>query len=205
MNTLYSKYRLRLLIVLAGVVGCSNSVAPQPKYTVVGFRTATSDFAVSGGHLVLHPGKPGVTFGTLTKPKSAEQLMYVILFKLPPTTNVSSFGSDGHARTHEGADVKSVYTINGKRIEATAQLQLNKERTAVTKEELTVGGKEVDPAAGRLFVLDLTTASPAYQQKNIALPDDVPNLKETADVERYAEVLLKHLQEKEPGLKDWLK
>jgi hypothetical protein len=68
-----------------------------------------------------------------------------------------------------------------------------------------VGGKDVDPTAGRLFVLDLTTASPAYRQKKIALPDNVPQLEETGDVERYAEVLLKHLKAKEPELKDWLK
>jgi hypothetical protein len=68
-----------------------------------------------------------------------------------------------------------------------------------------VGGKEVDPSAGRLFVLDLTTDSPAYQQKKVALLDDVPSLRETADVERFADKLLKNLQEKEPELKDWFR
>jgi hypothetical protein len=206
MNTPCSWHGLGLLIALTAAVGCSNRVAPQPKYTAVGFRTATDSFAVSGGHLVVHPGKPGMTLGTVTKPKDSPQLSYVILFKLPPTTNESSLGLDGHARSQGGVEeVKSICTINGKRIEATANYELNADRTAVTKEKLTVGGKEVDPAAGRLFVLDLTTASPAYQQKKIALPDNVPKLEETADVERYAEVLLKHLHEKEPELKEWLK
>jgi hypothetical protein len=205
MNRPCSWHGLGLLIAPTGAVGCGNRVAPQPKYTAVGFRTTTGDFAVSGGHLVAHPGKPGVMFGTLTSPKGPQQLTYVILFKLPPTTNESSLRLDGHARSQGGAEVKSVCTINGKRIEATANYESNKERTAVSKEKLTVGGKEVDPAAGRLFVLDLTPASPAYQQKKIALPDNVPKLEETADVESYAEVLLKHLQEKEPGLTDGLK
>ena len=56
MDTFCSCRHLGLLIVLAGLVGCSNSVAPQPDYTAVGFRTATDDFGVSGGHLVLRPG-----------------------------------------------------------------------------------------------------------------------------------------------------
>ena len=205
MNTPCSWRGIVLLIALTSAVGCGNRVAPQPKYSIVGFRTATDNFAVSGGHLVVQPSKPGVTFGTVTKPNSSEEFIYVILFKLPPTTNESSFSTDCHARTHVGAEVKCVYAINGKRIEATADYEFNKERTAVTKEKLTVGGKEVDPAAGRVFVLDLTAASPAYQQKKIALPDNVPKLEEPADIERYAEVLLKHLQEKEPELKDWLK
>jgi hypothetical protein len=205
MKTPSSWLGLGLLIALTGAVGCDNRVAPQPKYTAVGYRTATGDFAVSGGHLVAHPGKPGVMFGTLTKPKDSPQLTYVILFKLPPTTNESSLGLGGHTRSEGGAEVKSVYTINGKRIEATANYELNAERTAVAKETLTVGGKEVDPGAGRVFVLDLTAASPTYQQKKIALPDVVPKIEETADVERYAEVLLIHLQEKEPGLTDGLK
>jgi hypothetical protein len=206
MKTVASRHVLGLLIALAGVVGCGNRAAPQPKYTAVGFRTATSDFAVSGGNLVVHPGKPGVMFGTVTKPMSSAQLSYVILFKLPPTTNESSLGLDGRAhREGSAVEAKSICTINGKRIEATSNYDLNEERAAVTNEKLTVGSKEVDPGAGRLFVVDLTTASPAYQQKKIALPDDVPKLEETADVERYAEVLLKHLQEKEPELKDWLK
>jgi hypothetical protein len=206
MNTLRFRHGLGLLIALTGAVGCSSRVAPQPKHTAVGYRTATNDFDVSGGHLVAHPGKPGVMFGTMTKPKGSPQLTYVILFKLPPTTNESSFGLSGRARS-EGStgEVASVCTINGKRIEATSRYELNADRTAVTTEKLTVGGKEVDPAAGRLFMLDLTTAPPVYQQKKIALPDDVPKLEETADVERYAEVLLKRLHEKEPELKDWLK
>jgi hypothetical protein len=149
MNTLFSWHGLGLLIALTGAVGCSNRIAPQPKYTAVGFRTATNGFAASGGHLVVHPGKPGVMFGTVTKPKDSPQLTYVILFKLPPTTNQSSLALDGHARSEGGVEeVKSVCTINGKRIEATAKYELNAERTAVTKEKLTLGGKEVDPAAG---------------------------------------------------------
>jgi hypothetical protein len=205
MNTPCSWHRLALLIVLTSAIGCGNRVAPQPKYTVVGGRSATDNFAVSGGHLAVHSGKPGVTFGTVTKPNRSEEFVYVILFKLPPTTNESSFGTDCRVNIHAGAEVKCVYTINGKQIEATVDYEFNKERTAVTKEKLTVGGKEVDPAAGRVFVLDLTTASPVYQQKKLALPDNVPKLEEPADIERYAEVLLKHLQEKDPELKDWLK
>ena len=137
MNTRFAWHGLGLLIALTGAVGCGDRVAPQPKITTVGFLSATDDFAVSGGHLVVLPGKPGVTFGTVTKPKTSQQLTYVILFKLPPTSNESSLGLDGYARSQGDVEVKSVCTINGKRIEASAHYELNKERTAVTKEVLT--------------------------------------------------------------------
>jgi hypothetical protein len=200
--------RLGLLVAMAGAVGCNSRTAIPTKHTTVGFGTSTNNFAISGGHLVDHPGKPGVTFGTLTtNPKNPTELTYVILFKLPPPTDGSSFGMDGHGRSVStgGGEVKSRIRINGKGIEATAYYELNADRTAVSKEKLTIGGKEVDPDAGRLFLLDLRTAEPVYQQKKIALPDGVPKLEKTGDVEAYVELLLKHLREKEPELKDWVK
>ena len=199
---------LGLFIAVTGNVGCNSRTAIPTKHTTVGFGASTDNFAVSAGHLVDHPGKPGVTFGTVTtNSKKSTQLTYVILFKLPPSTNGSSFGVDGYGRSFSagGGQVKSHFRINGKRIEASADYELNADRTAVSKEKLTIGGKEVDPAGGRLFLLDLTTDELAYQQKKIDLPDDVPKLVETGDVERFAELLLKHLQEKGPDLKDWVK
>lgn len=98
MNTRCAWHGFGLLIALTGAVGCGNRVAPQPKITTAGFLSATNDFAVSGGHLVVLPGKPGVTFGTVTKPKTSQQLTYIILFKLPPTSNESSLGLDGYAQ-----------------------------------------------------------------------------------------------------------
>lgn len=57
MNTPCSWRGIVLLIALTSAVGCGNRVAPQPKYSIVGFRTATDNFAVSGGHLVVQPSK----------------------------------------------------------------------------------------------------------------------------------------------------
>lgn len=202
-----------LIVAVMGAVGCHDGTtkpasAIPTKHTAVGFSASTDHFAVSAGHLVDHPGKPGVTFGTLSiDPKKSTQLTYVILFRLPPRSEESSFRVDGYAQSLSGGgeEVKSHFQINGKRIEASASYKLNSDRTAVVKETLTIGGKDVDPAGGRLFLLDLTKADPAYQQKKIDLPDDVPKLETTEDVERYAELLLKHLQEKAPELKDWVK
>jgi hypothetical protein len=207
MNRPCSWSGLGLLVALAGAVGCNHHQAPQPNYTAVGFRSASNDFAISGGNLAAHPGKPGMVFGTVKKPKSPAELTYVILFKLPPTTNESSLNLDGSARGdfQGGMEVKSICKINGTQFEATDSIALNADRTAVEKEKLTIGGKEVDPTAGRLFVLDLTAAAPNYQQKKVALPDEVPTIETTADLERYAETLLKRLNEKEPALKNWLK
>src|SRR5436309_2467264 len=91
---------LGMLLIFMGIVGCDNRVAPQPKYSARGFGTSTDGFAISGGHLVVHPGKPGVTFGTMTMAKSPQQLTYVVLFKLPPPTKENALGLDGHARSH---------------------------------------------------------------------------------------------------------
>jgi hypothetical protein len=198
--------RLGLLIVAAGAAGCGNRAPTPYQYTAVGTRTSTGDFAATGGNLVAHWGKPGVMFGTVTTPKTPTRLSYVILFKPPPAIGGGGLGNNHKSQNlGKGGEVRNAYTINGKRVEAGVRFELNADGTAVEKETLTVDGKEVDPSAGRVFLLDLTAVPPASQQKNIALPGDVPLLDKEADVERYAEALLKSLQAKGPEIKDWLK
>jgi hypothetical protein len=86
--------------------------------------------------------------------------------------NESSFSTDGSARSEGAAEVKSIYTINGKRIEATAHYELNADRTAVAKEKLTVGGQEVRmmqiiAAYNQMFYVFTYTASPENFERHL--------------------------------------
>lgn len=198
---------LLLFVSMVGA-GCGSSGSPDPtKYIAVGAGASADGFAASGGNLLAQGGKPGVMFGTVTPPKGTTRLSYVILFKLPPAKsgfNIQS-ANDAKGLSAGGADIEAAHTIHGNRIEARSVFELKADRSAIEKETLSVGGQAADPMAGRLFLIDFTAASATYEQKDITLPDAAPTLTSEADVERFAESLIKSLREKNPEIARWLK
>ena len=210
-------FLLTAILVGAGLwwFGPSRSAPDHSgSYRVVmrGGRSGSGDFGISSGNLFLVSGRPVVLFDTVTKPGAQEELTYVLVFRpLPsglrfgplglPFDDVS-FGSTGEGRKHRSRDA---FTITGKRIEASYEVDLNETYSAVTREALTAGGERKELAAGRVFLVDLDRESPAYKQKSLNQSPPVTPLGGPADVERLAEAILKDLENQDEETKAFFK
>ena len=168
------------IVILAS---CRSKTSAPYINTIMGGRGKSGDLLVSGGNLVVHEGKLGVFFGTAKTPGSAEHFSYLIVFKhgrIQSEDNSLSHSGNCSCEGNRGTAAYTV-TVNGKQIQAKHDIQLD-EMGKVASESLSVGGKDVDVKAGRLFLIDLTADAPTYEQRDVELPDSLPAIESTKDV-----------------------
>jgi hypothetical protein len=185
-------------LLLVAVLGCGTKDAPY-KYTVSGNRGQSDGLLISGGNLMVHEGMPGVFFGTVKTPGGTEQFSYFVVFKHGIVqSDGASVSQDGNASCN-GREGSSDHTVvlNGKTIQAKHEIQLD-DMSKVAKEVLEIGGKVVDVKAGRLFLIDLTAASPTYDQRDVEISVDIPALESPEDVETLAGQALESLKSEIP-------
>jgi hypothetical protein len=107
-------------------------------------------------------------------------------------------------RRDEGGS-KDAIELDGKRIEAAYHIELNEKGTAVVNEGLTIGGKSADIKSGQVFLVDMTSETPVYQQKNVQLPAIPSKLESTQDVEQFVDAIRKNLESQDPEIKAFLR
>lgn len=180
---------------------------PPFRIAMLGSACKSGDLGMSGGNLFVVAPKPGIFFGTVKKPGSQEQFTYVVLFKYSTARSDyqnqsirSSSGSEGR-KTHADTAIE----LNGKRLEARYEIELTDTLKGVANESLLVGGKTIDLTSGRVFLLDLASATPVYDQKNLELPSIHGDLNDPIDVEMLAMRVFKSLAEKDPEIKAFLR
>lgn len=173
-------------------------------------RLVSEDFHISSRTLVIIPPKPGVLFGTVTKPGKREQFTYIILFRYG--RRLRSYGGiSSRPRkllcTFDGrvAETNDRFEVNVKPIEASYRLELNETRKAVANESLTIGGERVDIGAGQVFLIDLTSQSPVYRQIKVELPAIPSKLGSEEAAERAAEAIRQSLEKQDPEIKAFLR
>lgn len=181
-------FLLTALLVGAGLWFVRSRTAPVPyRLVMCGGRNSMGDFSISSGNVFLVSGKPAVLFGTVKKPGAQEELTCVLVFRRLPTGlspgpsglpfHDVSLGSTGE---QQGSRLtyrsRHTFTINGKRIDVTYEVELNETKSAVTREVLTAGGERKELAAGRVLLVNLDGESPAYKQERLVKPPTVAPL-----------------------------
>jgi len=151
--------RAALLLVL--LAGCGS----KPKDLVINGSTALgSGYEISGGHVYIPAGGPGVLFGLVHDTGSGPRFSYVVVLK-GDASDVRRFGHKGSSATGAaGASADHTLTLgkwNVRAVYAAAQ----------GRETLAINELSVDPAQGRVFLLDLRGGGSALEQKNIPLPE----------------------------------
>ena len=186
------------LVIVAGLGWWwYNGLQPTAaKFVIRGSRSSSGHLQLSGGNLVVVPPKPGLLFGTVRKPGEQEQFAYVILFKYgrPRADNSSRGIQFQHSSAGRSAEAKDALELDDKRIEAVYRIELNETLTSVSNESLAVDGKNQDLSAGRVFLVDLTSESPVYEQKNVELPQITSKMETVEDVERLGESVQQSLE-----------
>jgi hypothetical protein len=198
-----------VLVLVAGAGWWGYARDPSPPFRIVarGASSSSDNLRVSSGNLVVVAPRPGVLFGTVTRPGHQEQFTYLILFRYGrPKSGSGSRGIQTDCRSDgRTAHTKDAIELDGKRIEAEYHIELNEKQTDVAGEAVTVGGKMIDLTAGQVFLIDLGAETPAYRQKKVELPAIASKLEAKEDVEKLAEAIRSSLESQDPEIKAFLR
>lgn len=151
------------------------SVQAAPRTQVVqGTSGSRSDnLTIHAGGLVLREGEPGSAFGTIAAGKMERQLSYFVIFK----HRMGVESPLDHAEESTAEDLvgssKQTLRVDDKSLEVEYQVRLDATSRKISRETLTVNGKSVDVARGRVLLVDLTTNPPRWEQRKLDLPTKV--------------------------------
>jgi hypothetical protein len=127
---------------------------------------------IHSGGLVVREGSAGVVFGTVRAGKGKRHLSYFVVLKHRlRSEGKSDSGEEATAENSEGESKQSL-TIDNQTLRVEYKVKLDAARK-VSRETLTVNGKSVDPAKGRVFLVDLTVSPPKWKQHKLTLPAEV--------------------------------
>jgi hypothetical protein len=148
---------------------------------------------VHAGGLVLASDEPGAAFGTVKVGKGKRVLSYfVILRHNLEGSGESDFSEDTQTGDDKGQSKQSI-KVDGKKVELAYTVELDPRTRTARKETLSVNGKAVNVAKGRVFLVDLTTSPPKWEQKDLKLPDEVDLLGEKKAATELAKTVIQSL------------
>jgi hypothetical protein len=132
--------------------------------------------SLQAGGVVLREGGPGAAFGTIQAGKGKRQLAYYLVVrhrypgegKTESNEDVTAEGLTGTAR--------HTLTVNGNSLVVTYSVKLDEATKNPKEEKLSLGGKEVGLAGGRVFLVDMTVNPPRVEQRKLVLPAEVGDL-----------------------------
>jgi hypothetical protein len=132
---------------------------------------------VLAGGLALREGEVGGAFGTVQLGTGKRRFSYFAVIKHGLNGDTGTSTSE-QARVGVGSgESTQVIGIGDRKVTIAYRVKLDGRKT-VSKETLTVNGKEVDAAKGRVLVVDLTAQPPTWGQMKVALPAQVPDVSE---------------------------
>ena len=104
------------------------------------------------------------------------------------------------------ASMRDGINIDGKSFELTLELEANKDTGMIRSRTLTINGNGVDPAKGRLFLVDLNSDIVSYKQIIATLPNDLPvPTAETAIVAKLARDVTRKLKSENDSVREFFK
>ncbi|HEX7896408.1 MAG TPA: hypothetical protein VF950_01415 [Planctomycetota bacterium] len=159
-----NRIALPLLLALSGVEGLAGCDSKPREVVITGSSALGSGCEISGGHVYLPPGGPGVLFGLVDGAGAGPRFSYVVLLKAD-AADLRKFGQQGRSTTG-AAGASADHTVTLGRWSVRATYAVSPER-----ETLAINELPVNPAQGRLFLLDLRGGGTALEQKNIPLPE----------------------------------
>ncbi len=190
----------------AGAPGGGPVAKPSgTKQIQLGAAGKVGEVAITGGSLVFAKKTAAVGFGTLERPGQKPQFSYFAIIK-------SSFGVAGASTRFSNRS-----STRNNRFTGTYFAQMNASaleivhtveaagKAAVRSETLQIGGQSFQPAAGRVFLVDLTAQPPRIVQKNAPLPAELERMAGTqGNVEALANKTLANLVAADADIKEFV-
>lgn len=132
---------------------------------------------VLAGGLALREGEAGGAFGTVQVGTGKRRLAYFAVIKHGLNADTGTSTSEKSRVGPTSGESTQVVGVGDRKLTITYRVKLSA-RKEVQRETLTVNGKEVDAAKGRVLVVDLTAKPPTWGQMKVALPAEVPDVSE---------------------------
>ena len=111
-------------------------------------------------------------------PAGEREFSYFVLFRHTVTgegANVHRPGNSGVAFDGKIATIHDGIAIEGKAFELDMRLETDEVTGTISARTLVIDGKDVDPAGGTVFFVDLASETVSYTQINAALPVGLPD------------------------------
>lgn len=200
-----------LFLVLAGVVGVSGWCLYQSRsnfrFVQRGGSSHTGDLTISAGNVFVETGKPGVLFGTVTKPGGREEIAYLILFRHgPSSSDLSAKSINANASCDRNkAESKASFALGGREFEVAYRIQLDDSGTHVASETITVPGETRGVEAGQVLLIDLRSPESSFRREKLILPPIVAPVQSQEDVEQLANATTKSLASQSPVVRAFLR
>jgi hypothetical protein len=132
---------------------------------------------VQAGGLALREGEVGGAFGTVQLASGKRRFSYFVVLKHGLNGETGTSTSEKSRVTRTTGESTQVVGVGDSKLTIAYRVQLDG-RKALGKETLTVNGKAVDAAKGRVLVVDMTARPPTWGQLKVELPAEVPDASE---------------------------
>lgn len=170
--------------------------ASQPMMVTGGTCVGGDGWWFQSGMVYLPEGGPGLLLGMHEGPSGSREVRYAVLFhhNATPESAISAAVNSGTSYGGGIASVVDGITIDGKAVDLTMSVRLDKRLNKVTETKMTFNGTEIDYSKGRVFVVDLTGEEVTWSQAAVDFPDSVPSPRGLTEVKtlvpEFAKTLL---------------
>jgi hypothetical protein len=165
---------VRVVLVAGTLAACGAAFQDKASLIQGTSGSKVGAWEVQTGGLVLREGAVGSAFGTVRKGGAAHELSYFVLLKHRYTAASSAGSTEESGAADAQADTKQVVDVDGTKLTVSYKIEFNAKANRVLGESLTVNGKALDVAKGRVLLVDLTVSPPKWEQKKLTLPATVP-------------------------------
>jgi hypothetical protein len=180
---------------------CALCVADKAEVILAPTGSKSDQFEVQAGGLVLREGEAGAAFGTVRVGKGKRQFTYFLVVKHDlGKAEKTDFTEEANADDTDG-DSKQILSLDGRSVEVVYKVRV--ESGKKVRETLTVNRKPIDLSKGRVLLVDLTAATPRWEQRKSDLPEGAEAANKKA-AEELAKKVLAGLAKQDRQSKDFI-
>lgn len=193
-----------LVLVSTAAVGIAGPL--RDNEMIIGGGSSKADSLwVSGPSLYLRRATPGVAVGMVQLPGRNKGSAYLLVIKGDERRKaLARYDSKSEASGPVGRS-RGFVEIAGQRVAFEYKAEVDPTGKQPPREVLSINGKALDLASGRVVLVDLSTSKVSWMQARIALPKAPVWPTETVQVESQAKQLLKVLRRAAKKVRDFLK
>ena len=153
------------------------------------------------GGIVVREGEAGVAFGSVRMARGKRIPAYVLILDHRLGGEGKSRFDDSASAEDDKAEAKQTITIDGHTLALVYRVALEARKPAV--ESLTLEGKVIDLSRGRVFLVDMKSSPPRWEQRKVELPAEVDAATSKKAASALAAKLLAHLRDKDRRVKEF--